>query len=824
MEDADDIVREFLVESYENLDQLDQDLVALEKEPGARPLLSSVFRTIHTIKGTSGFLAFGNLEHVTHAGENLLVELRDGKRSMDQPTTDVLLAVVDRVREILRTIETGGDEGSVAIDDVVARVEAVLATDPAAAAATPEPVATPAAVTTTAPQPVAAAEPVSEDVPVVAPAVIVERIAETVPAPAPAAVVSPAPAPAPAPPAPATPAAAATAPAPAVPTPRIPPSAPTAETPDEGVRTISDSSIRVDVELLDGLMREVGELVLARNQITRLASVGADLDLSRAAQRLDVIAGELQEGVMKTRMQPIEHIWSKMPRVVRDLAASCGREVGLEMSGGDTELDRGLLEAVKDPLTHLVRNAIDHGIEPVADRVAAGKPAQGLLTLRAYHAGGLVVVEVSDDGRGIDVQKVAASALRKGLRTAEQLAAATPADLMQLLFLPGFSTAEQVTNVSGRGVGMDVVRTKIESVGGSVDVESKPGIGTTWRLRIPLTLAIMPALTVECGQERFAVPQVNLLELVAVDDRNATSIEYVHSAPVYRLRGDLLPLVSLAHVLDGTTQADGSAPVLSVAPGSSAVIAVVASDDVRFGLVVDRVLDTEEIVVKALSPRLKSIGTYSGATVLGDGRVALILDVQGLARRALVGEPESGLGRARSAAATAGTSTARQVLVAGIGGGRRVAMPLASVTRLEQIPASLVELVGGREVVQYRGAILPLVRLDRLLGAMGGFDPETLQVVVHSQDGRGVGLVVESIVDILADDDSLHSDLDDMGLVGSAVLGGKVTELLDVRSAILAADPAFFDATAYDEGGDGGPHDGAATGVLRSHDLVGVAR
>lgn len=811
MEDADDIVREFLVESYENLDQLDQDLVALEKEPGARPLLSSVFRTIHTIKGTSGFLAFGNLEHVTHAGENLLVELRDGKRSMDQPTTDVLLAVVDRVREILRTIETGGDEGSVAIDDVVARVEAVLATDPAAAAATPEPepVATPEAVTTTAPEPVAAAEAVGEPAPATT-AVIVERIAETVPA-APAAVVTPAPAPAPATPAPATPAAATAAPAPAVPTPRIPPSAATTETPDEGVRTISDSSIRVDVELLDGLMREVGELVLARNQITRLASVGADLDLSRAAQRLDVIAGELQEGVMKTRMQPIEHIWSKMPRVVRDLAASCGREVGLEMSGGDTELDRGLLEAVKDPLTHLVRNAIDHGIEPVADRVAAGKPAQGLLTLRAYHAGGLVVVEVSDDGRGIDAQKVAASALRKGLRTAEQLAAATPADLMQLLFLPGFSTAEQVTNVSGRGVGMDVVRTKIESVGGSVDVESKPGIGTTWRLRIPLTLAIMPALTVECGEERFAVPQVNLLELVAVDDRNATSIEYVHSAPVYRLRGDLLPLVSLAHVLDGTTQADGSAPVLSVAPGSSAVIAVVASDDVRFGLVVDRVLDTEEIVVKALSPRLKSIGTYSGATVLGDGRVALILDVQGLARRALVGEPESGLGRTRSTAAAAGASTARQVLVAGIGGGRRVAMPLASVTRLEQIPASLVELVGGREVVQYRGAILPLVRLDRLLGAMGGFDEETLQVVVHSQDGRGVGLVVESIVDILADDDSLHSDLDDMGLVGSAVLGGKVTELLDVRSAILAADPAFFDATTFDDA----PHD---------RDLVGVAR
>ncbi len=693
MEDVDEIVREFLVESYENLDQLDRDLVALESSPGERGLLSSVFRTIHTIKGTSGFLAFERLERLAHAGENLLAELRDGRREMDGPTTDVLLAVVDRVRDILRAIEATGGEGDVDIADAVARVEGVLADAPVAA---------PAVI----PTPSASPEPISS-----------------------------------------------------------------------GESAVAETAIRVDVDLLDALMRQVGELVLTRNQIVRLAGTGAD-ELARTSQRLDVIASELQEGVMKTRMQPIEHLWSKMPRMVRDLAATCGREVTLDLSGGETELDRGLLEAVKDPLTHLVRNAVDHGIEPPDERVAAGKPAKGVLSLRAYHAGGLVTIEVADDGRGISPEKVSEAAIRKGLRTSAQLAEMAPSELLQLLFLPGFSTAEHVTNVSGRGVGMDVVRTKIEAIGGSVDVESTVGAGTVWRLRIPLTLAIMPALTVACGSEQYAVPQANLLELVALDERNA--VEYVHAAPVYRLRGELLPLVSLSEVLDaGAVQTDVG------------VIAVVQSDETRFGLLVDHVLDTEEIVVKALSPRLKSIGVYAGATVLGDGRVALILDVLGLARRALAAAASEGLLQ-RSAAATVATEEVAQVLVASIGGGRRVAMPLASVTRLEQIARSAVELVGGREVVQYRGSILPLVRLDRLLGA-GWLDGEgPLQVIVHTRSGRSVGLVVESIVDILDDAAGDHSDVADSGLLGSAVLAEHVTELLDVRAAILAADPDFF--------------------------------
>lgn len=755
MEDMDEIVREFLVESHENLDQLDQDLVALESEPGSRSLIASVFRTIHTIKGTSGFLAFSRLERVAHAGENLLVELRDGRRSMDQATTDVLLRLVDTIREILRAIEVEGGEGGVEIDAVIAAIEAIQAIEPGAepaAEASPEPAAAPVEPD---PAPVAAAPVAAPAAPAVVPAPAPAPAVETV-APEPAVAAAPAPA----------------APAPA---------------PAEELGSLragaADASIRVDVDLLDALMRQVGELVLARNQISRLAGGTDDVDLARSAQRLNLIAGELQEGVMKTRMQPIEHLWSKMPRMVRDVAAACHREVQLELSGGDTELDRSLLEAVKDPLTHLVRNAVDHGIEASADRVAAGKAPKGVLGLRAYHASGQVVVEVSDDGRGIDPEKIGAKAVQKGLRTADQVAAMSQADLLQLLFLAGFSTAEVVSNVSGRGVGMDVVRTKIESIGGAVEVDSVVGRGTTWRLRIPLTLAIMPALTVECSGDLYAIPQVNLLELVALDSqRSESGIEHIHEAAVYRLRGELLPLVSMSEVLE----VGGERP-------ENAVIAVVQSDQQRFGLLVDRVLNTEEIVVKPLSARLKAIGAYSGATVLGDGHVALILDVQAIARRALAGELDVAARDAHDNAAANAVRDTQQVLVVGIGGGRQVAMPLASVARLEHVQADQVEYVGGREVVQYRGTILPLARLDRILGAYGSEESSELLLVVYSRAGRSVGLVVKEIVDIVDDDSARHSDIEDAGLVGSTVLGEKVTELLDVRRAILAADAAFYD-------------------------------
>lgn len=798
MEDMDEIVREFLVESHENLDQLDQDLVALESEPGSRALIASVFRTIHTIKGTSGFLAFSNLERVAHAGENLLVELRDGRRQMDQPTTDVLLRLVDTIRDILRAIEAEGGEGTVQVDPVIAAIEAVQARDPQAAAEpeVEEPVVAAAAQIIEA---AAESTPVAP-APEPAPVAEVGPVAEAAPAPVAPAASTPA---TPAPVAQPAPAAPVQTPAPAA---QAKPAEPAAHPEEVGaLRTgAADASIRVDVDLLDALMRQVGELVLARNQISRLASGTEDVDLARSAQRLNLIAGELQEGVMKTRMQPIEHVWSKMPRIVRDLAAVCHREVKLELSGGDTELDRSLLEAVKDPLTHLVRNAVDHGIESAEDRVAAGKPGKGELALRAYHASGQVVVEVADDGRGIDPEKIGAKAVQRGLRTQAQVDAMSPSDLLQLLFLPGFSTAEAVTNVSGRGVGMDVVRTKIEAIGGAVEVDSVVGRGTTWRLRIPLTLAIMPALTVESAGDLYAIPQVNLLELVALDSqRSESGIEHIHEAPVYRLRGELLPLVSLSSVLEVE------------AHSAAQVIAVVQSDHQRFGLLVDRVLNTEEIVVKPLSARLKAIGAYAGATVLGDGHVALILDVQAIARRALAGELELAAREAHAAATSTEVHELQQVLVVGIGGGRQVAMPLASVARLEHVRSDQVEWVGGREVVQYRGTILPLARLDRILGAYGEEESSELLLVVYSRAGRSVGLVVREIVDIVDDDSARHSDIEDAGLVGSTVLGDRVTELLDVRRAILAADGAFYDERV---------EAGIVPTQFSADDLVGVTR
>lgn len=847
MDDIDDIVREFLIESYENLDQLDQDLVALESAPGSRELLSSVFRTIHTIKGTSGFLAFGDLERVAHVGESLLVELRDGRRLMDQHTTDVLLRMVDTIRDLLGRIESTGGEAGIEVDGVIAVIQRALdGEDEAAAEVAPEPAAeaalAPAAV---APAEPAAAEPTlaqigqptaedlaaaaaAEAAPLaaaaaaaaaqdatdavraatdadqgdraVAAAMSAAAVTAAVVAATPAAPAAQAPAPAPAP----APQPAAPAPAPALA--KATPARASAPEPTESVasRGTSESSIRVDVDLLDDLMRQVGELVLVRNQIAQLAGFDSDAELTRSSQRLSLIASELQEGVMKTRMQPIDHIWSKMPRIVRDLAAACAREVRLEMVGGDTELDRSLLESVKDPLTHLVRNAVDHGIESPATRTASGKPSTGVLTLRAYHAGGQVMVEVRDDGAGIDPQKVAAKAIERGLKTAEQLDAMATSDILNLVFLPGFSTAAAVTNVSGRGVGMDVVRSNIESIGGAVEVESEVGRGTTWRLRIPLTLAIMPALTVRSGSEIYAIPQVNLQELVALDtQKTQEAIEHIGSAEVYRLRGALLPLVRLSDVM-GQTRGDGD----------SAVIAVLQADNQRFGLVVDRVLNNEEIVVKPLAAQLKTIGIYAGATLMGDGQVALILDVQAIARRSLSGEIAD-LDHRAAVEKSVSAGEVTELLVVGIGSGRRVAVPLAMVTRLELVAQDRIELVGGHEVIQYRDAIVPVSRLARTLGSFE--EPtEEIPLVVFTRGERTVAMVVSEIVEIVSDAGAERSTVDDIGLLGSIVLSGRVTELLDVPTALLQADPRFYDGDQM-LGTDGMDH-AAASGLGSAYD------
>jgi two-component system, chemotaxis family, sensor kinase CheA len=529
--------------------------------------------------------------------------------------------------------------------------------------------------------------------------------------------------------------------------------------------------------------------VLTRNQIVAYSLGVEDAAVGRAAQRLNLIASELQEGVMKTRMQPIDNVWSKLPRVVRDLGLSCGKQVRLEMEGRDTELDKTLLEAVKDPLMHCVRNSVDHGIEHPQVRVAAGKPAEGTLLLRAFHEGGQVNIEIIDDGGGIDPRRVGGKAVERGLVSAEQLSRMSEREILHMIFLPGFSTAATVTNVSGRGVGMDVVKTNIEKIGGTVDVTSVVGRGTTFRIKIPLTLAIIPALTVTCAGDRYAIPQVSLVELVRLDagSRGAgKGIEHISGAPVLRLRGNLLPLMHLDEQLGLPGRVDGS---------GATFIVVLQSDDRQFGLVVHEVLDTEEIVVKPLGSQLKGIGVYAGATILGDGAVALILDCLALAQQAHV-VPAAGDRDIDDRGAAAGTAAepSEPLLIVDCGGSRRAAIPLAMVTRLEEFALDAVERVGSREVVQYRGRILPLVRMAQFLGAHGDDAAQRLQVVVYSAAGRSVGLVVEAILDITEEVLTARSDLDDHGVLGSAVVQDRITEMLDVRQAILAADRHFYAA------------------------------
>jgi two-component system, chemotaxis family, sensor kinase CheA len=742
VEDMDEIVQEFLVESHENLDQLDHDLVELEQDPTSRPLLSSIFRTIHTIKGTSGFLAFSQLESVTHVGESLLSRLRDGALALTPDMTSALLAMVDAVRALLDQIEQTGHEGDDDHTDLLA-VLTTLQEGPGRDRLLGEVLVTQGAVSQDEVLLALAAQEVGDDRRI---GEILVNVTETTPEAVAAAL----------------------------------------DTQHEGRRSAADSTIRVDVELLDTLMNLVGELVLTRNQIVQRAATRQDPDLLRTSHRLNLIAGELQEGVMRTRMQAIDTVWSKLPRVVRDLSVQLGKQVHVSMEGRDTELDKTILESVKDPLTHLVRNCVDHGIETPQVRAAAGKPAEGTLTLRAFHEGGQVNIEICDDGAGMDPALLRERAVSRGLITPEAAARLSERETLNLVFAPGFSTAETVTNVSGRGVGMDVVKTNIEKISGQVDIQSVLGQGTTVRIKIPLTLAIIPALVVSAQGRRYAIPQVNLLELLRLDaGGDGPKVETIQGTPVYRLRGQLLPLVSLREQLR-----------LGQDEAGATYIAVLQADDRQFGLVVDDIQDTEEIVVKPLGSLLRHIDVYAGATIMGDGEVALILDTTALAQHA--GVVSQGPVRAEpERAEQKPTGERAHLLLAALADGRHVALPLDAVDRLEEVARERVERIGAQEVVQYRGAVLPLVRLDDVYAATAGgngngdgdgdgsgTDAGPLEVVVCGHAGGLVGFVVESILDIVEADLDVRSSLDCGGRLGSAVVSGTVTELVDVAHAV----------------------------------------
>ena len=699
----DDLLSDFLTETHEGLSAVDEALLRLERAPDDAPTLAEVFRQVHTIKGTCGFLGLSRLEKVAHAGETILGLYRDGSLKVTPEGITLIFSAVDAIRKIVVGLEQNGQEPEGDDSAVIAALDA---------AARGESVALPSA-------PQAKAEAPVEVAPVAAPA---SRAAEAV---------------------------------------------------AEAVQTESataQQTIRVSVEVLEDLMTLVSELVLTRNQLMQLARVSSDSQISVPLQRLSHITSELQEGVMKTRMQPIGNAWAKLPRLVRDLANELGKKIDLEMRGADTELDRQVLELIKDPLTHMVRNSGDHGLEGPADRRAAGKPETGRILLNAYHQGGHIIIEIGDDGRGLPVEKIRAKVLAQGLATEAELAQMNEHDVLRFIFRPGFSTAQQITSVSGRGVGMDVVKTNIERIGGTIELRSKEGRGTTFTIKIPLTLAIVSALIVQAGGERFAIPQIGVVELVRVGDEHEgnTRIEMIKDAPVLRLRDRLLPLVSLSSLLR-----------LREAPvgGLRGYVVVMQVGANVFGIVVDRVFDTEEIVVKPVAPILRHITMFSGNTILGDGSVIMILDPNGVARGAgITAEGRAEDQQTMSATVGIRSDSSTSLLLFRAGDQTPKAVPLGLVARLEDIPVERIEMSGGTPVVQYRGQLMPMVPVA---GHWEAPASGRQAVLVFTEGQRSMGLMVDEILDVVEEPLLIQPGSDRLGYLGSAVIAERVTDVID---------------------------------------------
>ena len=853
----DDLLPEFITETNEALENLDLELVKLEQNPNEPGTLGHIFRLVHTIKGTCGFLGLPRLESVAHAAENVLGKFRDGSLSVSPEAVSTILRCLDRIKELVAALEAtaaepAGDDSGL-ISELAAIVEnAPVAEAPPAAAAPPqtslfERVGGLAAVD-------AAVELMYRkilgdpdlarffaDVDLTAlhgrqvefvsmalggpkmagsvnlryshkklverglnashfdkvaahlgtalrelevPSDLAEEILGVVASTRGEVLNLPAANDA-------NPRAEDTEPSASLTNDPKSASGPTKDAP------VSHQSIRVGVDLLEHLMTLVSELVLTRNQLLQMVRKYDETEFKVPLQRLNHVTTDLQEGVMKTRMQPIGNAWGKLPRIVRDLSHELGKKIELQMHGADTELDRQVLELIKDPLTHMVRNSADHGLEMPEERVKAGKPETGTITLNAYHEGGHIIIEVSDDGHGIDIERVKRKAITNGVVAEAELESMTEQQIQQLVFKPGFSTADTVTSVSGRGVGMDVVRTNIERIGGHVEIHSVSGKGLTLTIKIPLTLAIVSALIVECAGDHFAIPQISVDELVRASAGSDHRIEHVNETPVLRLRNRLLPLVALDQLLQiNTKKSDGS--VADRRGGDEACIVVTRVGTYSFGIIVDRVFDTEEIVVKPVSPILRNVAMYSGNTILGDGSIVMILDPNGIA--ASTGEAVIADRSQMDTAASHETDRSQQValLVFRAGGKTPKAVPLSLVARLEEIDRSSIEFSNGTPVVQYRGQLMPLLAADPTaeMRESGRFP-----IIVFTDRNHSMGLIVDEIDDIVEDRMNIELGAHKPGMIGTALVAGKATDIIDITYYLTQA---FEDWLRADVGGTDG--------------------
>lgn len=820
----DDLIGEFIAETNESLAQIDVDLVTLEQNPGDQEILGNIFRLMHTIKGTCGFLGLPRLEKVAHHAENVLGRFRDGDLEVKPDYVTLIFQSIDRIKMLIESIEETGEEGDGDDSEIIAKLDAVYeGRDVADAAPATEEASAPEAMkeagpeisseaaegahTTAAPEMLAeleamiaaekakenggealedkeiapaedVVESVMEDAHPTAAAEMLEEIAKAKQAEEEKKQADSAAAP--------------------------------GKTP---VKPGVVQSLRVNVDVLENLMTMVSELVLTRNQLLQILRNANEKDSPFGAplQRLNHVVSELQEGVMKTRMQPIGNAWSKLPRIIRDISMELGKKIDLEMNGQETELDRQVLDLIKDPLTHMVRNSADHGIEDPETRAMMKKPETGKIILNAFHEGGHIIIEIKDDGKGLNTERIKQKALDNGVATAEELEGMTPKQIHQFIFAAGFSTAEKVTAVSGRGVGMDVVRTNIEKIGGSIDLTSVEGKGSTFSIKIPLTLAIVSALVVEASGERFAIPQLSVQELVMASHNGENQIEMIKGTPVFRLRDRLLPLVNLSEVLkmqappSAIEEEEGDAGGLEIntATNDNRYIIVMRLGGYVFGIIVDKVFDTEEIVVKPVSSVLKDISIFSGNTILGDGSVIMILDPAGIAKSTgeiSVSDTSEDMVEDVDQDVVTGREKTSMLLFRAMDETPR-AVQLALVSRLEDVDLSKVERAGGQMMVQYRGSLMPLIPFSSSMDIpMEGMKP----TLVFSDGQRSMGLFVDEILDIVEDYIDVQLSSDKPGYLGSAIIREKATDVVDVAYFLnkafndwfgsFGAQPAFGDA------------------------------
>lgn len=762
----DEILREFVVESAEHLADVESQLLEIE-DGGANinnDLVNTVFRAIHSVKGAAGFLGLVKINELAHNLENVLNLIRNQELVPSHEVIDRLLRSADLLRNMVNDVEaSNGFDVSLQVEEL----KQILTGDFTNDSETQDVAHSLVEVVETVTSAVAGQRPSKSAEPSTA-------VEPSLNSPVPSQAQS-------------------------VPG-EVKPKA--ESSPDsKAAQRVPESNVRVNVAILDRLMNLAGELVLGRNQLLQSINSHCDHDhLSAVAARLDQVTSELQEAIMQTRMQPVGAVFNRFPRVVRDLSAKLRKNCDLEIEGGEVEIDKTIIEAIGDPLTHLIRNSVDHGIELPAKRTAAGKKPEGLIRLRAFHQAGKVCIRIEDNGAGIDPARIKSKALSNGLISEAEAAAMSLNDTLRLIFAPGFSTAAEVTDVSGRGVGMDVVKTNIEQIGGTVDIESELGVGSAIHITLPLTLAIIPSMIIGCGEDKFAIPQTNISELVRVPAVECHErIGQVQGAEVLRLRGALLPLVRLSKLFNSDLDA-ARGPFedngVEDAPRNLNVI-VVESGQYRYGVAVDALYDSEEIVVKPLGRQLKELNYLAGATILGDGRVALILDITGIALHASLRSCEE-LNEAEDDAANGALAAdIHRLLLFANAPTEHFAIPMACVSRIERTATRDIIEVGGRLLLPYRGSTLPLLALEEYITAKPReTELEHLFVIVFAVSNREVGLIAPSLNDIcnvdLQVDDSV---LREPGVAGVLVIDEHPTRLLDLMAISRTAHPEWAEQT-----------------------------